>query len=280
MKVVIFGAGGLLGRHLAEELVGHQVIALDRRGCDVGNFDQVLSQAGAGDWLVNCAAYTNVDQAERDEADAYRVNALGAENIAAAAQKLGKSFVHLSTDFVFDGAQDEPYDEFARPNPLSKYARSKWAGDELVARVGLDRGYIVRVQGLYGRGGKNFSSRLRQLILEGKSLKLDVERRVQPTWARSAARQIIKLMLEGQRGGGLYHVSCKGQTTWAGFARALAEILGAKPNWEEVSTRELAAPAPRPVNCLFEHSMLAMHGLDVMPEWQTALAEYAQEEAR
>ena len=103
--------------------------------------------------IINCAAFTNVDGAESDEAGAYRANALGAENVARAARALGATLVHVSTDFVFDGAQAEPYDEFERPNPQSIYARSKWAGEEL-ARARRRELFLVRVQGLYGAGGR------------------------------------------------------------------------------------------------------------------------------
>jgi dTDP-4-dehydrorhamnose reductase len=135
----------------------------------------------------------------------------------------------------------------------------------------------VRVQGLYGAGGRNFSSRLRQLIRDGKPLKLDGERLVQPTWARAAARQIVRLAATDAYG--TYHVSCKGAATWAEFARHIADRLQRPRAWEEVATATLAAPAARPPNCLFQHRMLALRGLDVLPDWRAALDEYLAEEA-
>jgi len=292
--VIVLGAGGLLGRHLVEEL--GEARAFDRAGCDITRFDDVKERCAGAKAIVNCAAWTNVDGAESHEEDAYRANALGAENVARVAKALDVPFVHVSTDFVFDGVKAEPYDELDRPNPQSVYARSKWAGEELAARVG-GRIFLVRVQGLYGAGGKNFSSRLRDLILSAgkplgtasgqlphlaplgspskKPLKLDSERRVQPTWARAAARQIVKLLSTELYG--TYHVSCKGAATWAEFARHVAQKLGVERAWEEVPTSALKAPAARPPNCLFRHRMLGLHGIDVMPDWQTALDEYLEE---
>jgi dTDP-4-dehydrorhamnose reductase len=280
VKIVVLGAGGLLGRHTVEELerVGErEVIALTRAQCDIVRRVDVRAATAGADLIINCAAFTNVDGAEADEDGAYRCNAIGADHVAVAAAAHGSKLVHISTDFVFDGAQAEPYDEFCRPNPQSVYARSKWAGEEL-ARRSLQRLFIVRVQGLYGEGGTNFSSKLRQLILDRKPLNLDGERRVQPTWARAAARQIVAL----GRGDayGTYHVSCKGEATWAGFAARLAEKLGVEQRWRVVRSDELAAPAPRPPNCLFRHRMLALRDIDIMPTWQEAQDAYLVEAAK
>ncbi|MDB4968026.1 MAG: dTDP-4-dehydrorhamnose reductase [Myxococcales bacterium] len=282
MKIVVLGAGGLLGRHLIEELrrpssreVGIEVRGLPRAECNIADAIEVRARTAGADVIVNCAAFTNVDGAEKDEDGAYRANALGAENVARAATAHRARLVHISTDFVFDGAQPEPYDEFARPNPQSVYARSKWAGEELAQKRCAEL-FVVRVQGLYGDGGANFSSKLRQLVLDGKTLKLDGERRVQPTWARSAARQIALLLATDSYG--LYHVSCKGETTWAGFTRRLAEKLAAPTKWTVVRSDELLAPAQRPPNCVFQHRMLALHDLDCMPTWEEAQDEYLVEQ--
>ena len=276
MKTVVLGAGGLLGRHVVAELGGAEVVALPRAACDIADAAAVRERIAGADLVINCAAFTNVDGAEKDEEGAWRGNALGAENVARAAAAQGARLVHVSTDFVFDGAQPEPYDEFARPNPQSIYARSKFAGEEL-ARAATRELFVVRVQGLYGAGGANFSSKLRQLVLDKKPLKLDGERRVQPTWARAAARQI--LALAGTDAYGTYHVSCKGEATWAAFAARLAERLGVTPRWKVVRSDELGAPAKRPPNCLFRHRMLELRGLDRMPSWEQAQDDYLAEEA-
>jgi dTDP-4-dehydrorhamnose reductase len=273
-KVVVLGAGGLLGRHVTEELEAEPVVALDRRACDVSVLEQVLDATASASLIINCAAFTNVDGAESAEEQAYLANALGAEHVARAALRHNAKVVHVSTDFVFDGAKATPYDEFDAPRPLSIYGRSKWAGEELFLRA-APRGFLVRVQGLYGRGGANFASKLRDLVLARKPLKLDGERRVQPSWARAIARQVVALSRTEHFG--LYHVSCRGETTWAGFARLLAERLGVAPSWEEVPSVALKTPAARPPNCCFSHRMLALRGLDRLPTWEAALDDYLKE---
>lgn len=274
MRLAVLGARGLLGRHVVEELAALpqlEITPLDHSTCDIARRDAVVAATVDADCIINCAAFTNVDGAEADEDAAYRINTLGAENVAAAAAKHGAKLVHVSTDFVFDGTQAQPYDEFASANPQSVYARSKWAGETLAA-MRCQRLFVVRVQGLYGRGGSNFSSTLRDLVLAGKPLRLDGERRVQPTWARAAARQIVTIA--GTDAFGTYHVSCKGEATWAAFAERLAERLGVPARWTVVRTAELAAPASRPPNCLFRHRMLSLRQLDIMTSWESAQDEY------
>jgi dTDP-4-dehydrorhamnose reductase len=275
MKAVVLGGGGLLGRHVADELKGDwEVRAYPRAECDVTDLARVTEVCAGADVILCCAAFTNVDGAESDPTGAWRGNALGSENVARAGLQHGAKVVVISTDFVFDGVQKTPYDELAVPNPLGTYGRSKLMGERLAERVG-GKLFVVRVQGLYGKGGANFSSKLVDLIKAGAPLKLDAERRVQPTWARSAARCLTKLIRTD--GYGLYHASCRGETTWAGFARVVAERLGVKPAWREVQTGELKAPAARPPYCLFAHEMLALRGVPLLPEWSEALDEYLKE---
>lgn len=273
MSVVVLGAGGLLGRHVMAEL-GGTARGFARAQCDITRADDVRQAVGDAALVINCAGFTNVDGAETDQAGAHSINVDGTRNVALAAKAAGARLVHISTDFVFDGAQAEPYDESARPNPQSVYARTKWLGEEAAGETHAQL-FLVRVQGLYGTSGGNFSSKLLPFIRDGKALKLDGERRVQPTWARAAARMIVQL----SRGDayGTYHVSCAGETTWAGFAARLAERIGAAPNWKVIRSDELAAPARRPPNCLFAHAGLARLGL-AMPAWQAAQDEYLAEE--
>jgi dTDP-4-dehydrorhamnose reductase len=282
VKIVVLGAGGLLGQHVLDEgrKVGFAMTGLARADCDAASITELSQKVRGFDLIVNCAAYTNVDGAEKDEAAAYRANALAAENVAITAELDHAKAIHISTDFVFDGAKLGGYDEFDAPNPQSIYARSKLAGEQLFARRAT-RGFVLRVQGLYGAGGKNFSSRLYDLIKSGTALTLDAQRLVQPTWARAAARQL--LVLAETEFYGTYHVSCSGAATWAEFAQRLAEQIGAAKNWREVSTVELAAAAHRPANCRFEHRMLTLRNLNWMSTWQAAqdayLAEVVKEKA-
>lgn len=277
MKVAILGAGGLLGTHLHEELgkAGHTVVALDRARCDLGVRAQVIEATAGVEAIVNCGAYTNVDGAEKEIDAAYRSNALGSENAAWAGRTHGALCVQISTDFVFDG-EKAPYDELDLPHPISEYGRSKWAGEVLAQRVYPDV-VIARVQGLYGRGGKNFSSKLRALVADKKAITVDGERQVQPTWARAAARQIVKV-LDHRARAATYHVSCGGAGTWADFAAHLTTRLGIEGAWRTVRTADIPAAAARPKQSLLSRRMLQLHGIDVMPDWRAALDEYFDEE--
>jgi dTDP-4-dehydrorhamnose reductase len=274
MRAVVFGAGGLLGRHLVGELQRRGVVTrgLDHAACPIDDAGRVRAAAEGATVLLNAAAFTDVDGAERDPERAFAANALGAENVARAAAATGAAVVHVSTDFVFDGAQARPYDEFDLPAPRSLYARSKRAGELLVERA-APRHHVVRVQGLYGDGGRNFSSRLAGLLAEGRrGLQLDRERRVQPTWAGAAARALVDIAASDRFG--TWHASCRGAATWHEFALRVAARLGVPPSWEAVPSAALALPAHRPANCLLEHRRLALYGLPPLPTWEEALDEY------
>lgn len=288
MRVTVIGSTGNLGSHLVEELraAAHSVDALDRAACDLSAPDRELQyqlrdrlSATDSSLVINCAAYTDVDGAEREIDRAFTVNALGAELIARAAEDAGVPVCHISTDFVFDGALGRPYDEFDQTQPQSAYARSKLAGEVLVQRASR-RAFVVRVGGLYGRGGRNFASTLVRRLVERQPLRIDQERRAAPTWTRGLARQLIALCERGEHG--LYHATCTGETTWYDFTVALCEeaaALGVElPRcFVGVGTAELQAPAPRPRHSLLDDRMLRLRGLLLLPPWREALRGFLLE---
>jgi len=262
--VAVLGAAGLLGRHLVAAL-GARARPLTRAQADVTDPAALARALSGARVVVSCAAWTDVDANERDPERARRVNGEGAGHAAAAARAAGARFVQVSTDFVFDGARAEPYRPGDAPAPLSVYGRAKRLGEELALAAG---GEVVRVQGLYGEGGTSFSSRLPELLASGRPLRLDDERRVQPTWARTAAAAIARLALAPARAP-IVHVAARGETTWAGFAARLAEHLGLAATFTRVASRELGLVAARPRNCLF-----APEG--DLPSWQDDLAAYTR----
>jgi len=288
MRVAVLGPQGSLGIHLCEELrlAGHEVDPIDRAVCDLGTPDRESLYrlrdrfAGADCQLViNTAAFTDVDAAENKTDDAFMVNAIGAELVARAADEAGSAICHLSTDFVFDGESGRPYDEFDQPRPLSAYARSKLAGEQLVKSAAA-RSFIVRVGGLYGRRGRNFVSSLVSRLRAGQTLRIDRERLTAPTWNRLLARQIITLCERGEHG--VYHATSQGSTTWYGFAEALCDEAAAlgrdlPRTFVGVTTGELAAPAARPRSSLLDCRMLRLRGLMKLPPWREALRAYLTE---
>ncbi len=288
MRVAVLGPQGSLGVHVCEELqlAGHDVDPIDRSICDLRSPDRenlyrLRDRFTERDCqlVVNCAAYTDVDGAEQHTDEAFLINALGAEMVARAAGEGGAALCHVSTDFVFDGGQTRPYDEFDEPRPLSAYARSKLAGERLVQKAGA-RSFIVRVGGLYGRRGRNFVSTLVARLKMNQPLRVDQQRLTAPTWNRLLARQIITLCERGEHG--VYHATCQGETTWYGFTQALCEEaaeLGCElpRTFIGVSTEDLAAKAPRPSSSLLDCRMLRLRGLLRLPPWREALKAYLTE---
>jgi dTDP-4-dehydrorhamnose reductase len=267
---VVLGGSGLLGRHVVRE-IGTGTRSVDLPEFDISKLDHVLRATEGAKLIVNCAAWTDVDGAEANEDAARAANATGAENAARAAKTHGAKLVHISTGFVFDGAKPTPYIEDDVPKPLSAYARTKYEGDQRAAAIG-GKLFILRTQSLYGEGGRGFASKLRDRIKAGDPLKLDAELEAQPTWVGAVARQVVRLA-ESEHFG-TYHVTCRGRTTWAAFGHAIAKHYGVKPAFQEVRSADFQRAAARPKNFLLESTKLGPLGLDVMPDWSVALAEY------
>ncbi len=250
---------------------GFEVETRSRAQCDVADANAVvraITEAEA-DVVFNAAAYTNVDRAEDEPDAAYQANAVGPETLARATAALGIKLVHYSTDFVFDGEQERPYDEFDAPSPQSIYARSKLAGERLAAAASR-RVFVVRVGCLYGRDGRNFPSTILRRLRGGETVRADRERLGSPTWVRDVA--LVSGALAHTEHFGLYHCTSAGQTSWADYARFIADKL--KLPSERVDALPTSAlpmmRAPRPRRAILENRMLRLRGLDTMPDWRIA----------
>jgi dTDP-4-dehydrorhamnose reductase len=280
---VVLGAGGTLGAALVGELprAGWRVAAaLDRAACDIRDFAAVRSVLAEvrPTALFNAAAYTNVDRAESEPDAAFAVNAQGAETVARAAADAGIPVVHYSTDFVFDGELDRPYDERDEPSPRGEYARAKALGDQMVAKA-ASRHFIVRVGGLYGRGGRNFASTIVARLRAGETVHAECERSCSPTWAREVAA--VSAALAKTSHFGLYHCTSHGETSWEGFARLAASILGVPAERVQgVPTSALPLKAARPRRAVLDNRMLRLRGLDTLSSWQDALASFIVAETK
>jgi dTDP-4-dehydrorhamnose reductase len=272
---LVAGAGGMLGTDLVAALAsrGESVTGLDRASLDVTDADAV-SDAIAGcrpDVVVNCAAWTAVDDAEAAEEQALAVNAGGAARLAAGCTAAGARMVQISTDYVFAGDAGRPYAEDDAPAPRTAYGRTKLAGERAV----LDRlpgsGYVVRTAWLYGAHGSNF---VRTMIkLEDQRPTVDVvdDQYGQPTWTADVASQIIAL-IHADAPAGIYHATSSGQTTWFGLAREIFGLLGADPaRVRPVPSSELSRPAPRPAYSVLGHDAWARLGVPPIGDWRTAL---------
>jgi dTDP-4-dehydrorhamnose reductase len=276
---LITGAGGMLGQDLLARLNGESVVALDRKALDLTDPDAVLAavEEHRPDVVVNCAAWTAVDDAETQEEQALRINGDGPRHLAEACAKTGAKLLQVSTDYVFAGDGTSPYAEDAPTAPRSAYGRTKLAGEQAVLAALPEAGYVVRTAWLYGAGGGNF---VRTMIkLEGLKDTLDVvdDQRGQPTWTADLADRLVRLgqaALAGTAPAGVYHGTSGGETTWFGFTREIFRLLGADPERVRPTTSEaFVRPAPRPAYSVLGHDRWRAAGIEPVRDWREALAE-------
>lgn len=273
MRVLVTGARGMLARALLRELErrGHEVVGLGRDALDVTDADAVerAVREWAPDVVVQCAAYTRVDDAETDEATAFAVNAEGTRNVARACRVIGARLVYPSTDYVFDGRATSPYRPDHPPAPLNAYGRSKLAG-EAAAREAGDW-IIARTSWLYGAGGRNFVSTILRRAMEGTPLRVVDDQRGTPTWTGTLAVTLAGL-LEADVPSGIYHTTGRGETTWYGFAREALRLAGIDADIVPVPTEAFPTPARRP-----RYSVLDCSSTEAvvgpLPDWREALAK-------
>ncbi len=292
MRVLITGARGQLGRDLVAVLsTKHEVLATQRRslyGDDDVPFPLVsldvtepreihdTLQGFQPHVVINCAAFHRVDDIESNATQAFAVNALGVHHLALACRQFDAALVHISTDYVFDGAKRSPYVESDPPNPLSAYGTSKLAG-ELLLRNTWHKHYIVRTCGLYGLAGAsgkggNFVNTMLRLAAEGKPIRVVNDQVCTPTYTRDLAHQLAVLI--ETEAYGTYHATNDGACSWYEFACAIFEIAGLKPDVQPISSAEYGAPARRPPYSVLQNAALQALGIDRMRHWREALAEY------
>lgn len=271
MRFVITGATGMLGQDLVATLEGREVVALGSAELNVTDISAVRSTLRAGDVVINCAAYTKVDDAEMHEAEAHRINALGVENLARVCHELGGTLVTVSTDYVFDGNGVYPYLESEPRAPISAYGRTKADGEEAVLNEHPGGSYIVRTAWLYGHGGNNFAQTMLNLARTKESWSVVDDQRGQPTWTRDLAEQIVKL-IDSDAPAGIYHGTNSGEATWFEFARAVLEEAGLDPNRvRPTDSSAFVRPAPRPAYSVLSHGRWETVGISPMRPWREAL---------
>lgn len=253
--MLITGSRGMLARAVRRELErrGHDVIALDRAALDVTDARAVDSvvRGERPDVVVQCAAYTRVDDAETEESEAHRVNAEATHHVALACRAVGARFIYPSTDYVFDGAATSPYRPDSPTNPLGAYGRSKLAG-EAAAREAGDY-LVVRTSWLYGAGGRNFVATILERARAGQPLRVVVDQRGSPTWTGSLAEILAGLMERGAPAG-TYHATNRGETTWHGLAVEALRLAGIDAEVAPVTTAEFPRPARRPAYSVLDCS--------------------------
>jgi dTDP-4-dehydrorhamnose reductase len=276
LRILVTGAGGQLGTdvvRLAGEAAQHEVIAADHARLDVGDRDAVLGAvlSLAPDLVVHTAAWTAVDACEADPERAYRINAMACRHVAEAARRAGSHLVAVSTDYVFDGASEEPYREWDPPNPLSVYGSSKLAGEK-EAFLGCPGATVVRTSWVCGANGSNIVKTVLALAASGKPMRFVDDQRGCPTFTPDLAQMLLRLGVG--RVPGLFHVTNQGATTWYRFACDILAAAGKDPGVvEPITTAELDPPRParRPPNSVLDNSALRASGIPLLPDHHEAL---------
>ena len=230
-------------------------------------------------WIINCAAYTAVDDAEDNRDVAYQINAEGPRNLARAADRLGAVFIHISTDYVFNGNATEPYEADSVPDPRSVYGETKLAG-ELFARDATRRFIIVRTAWLFGKNGRNFVSTMINLMNSRSKLKAVSDQKGTPTYAVDLAYALAEFVRQKTENYGIYHYTNNGSTNWYEFARAIyaqGKELGIVDNQCSIlpiSTGEYPTKACRPAFSVLNRSKIESELNITIPEWSDALERF------
>ncbi len=284
-RILLTGANGQVGWELCRTLAClGEVIALDAADMDLGDAGAIrrVVRERAPDIIVNSAAYTAVDKAESEPGLAHAINAVAPGVLAGEAQRLGAMLVHYSTDYVFDGSGDRPWQEEDKPGPLNVYGASKLAGEEAV-RSACERHLIFRTSWVYGGRGANFLLTMRRLMRQRPELKIVADQIGAPTWSRMLAEATAQIIAQQTRtaGGdghqtpwGLYHMSNSGETSWHGFAEAIQALdpPDQPASLLPIPSSEYPTPAVRPLNSRLDNERLAaVFGLR-LPNWRHALA--------
>ena len=276
LHILITGGKGMLGRTLQQVLAQHRITVADLPEWDITNpaaFDAQLA-AAKPDVVIHCAAMTAVDKCETEVDLAYKLNAVGSGNVAAACNRHGVKLIAISTDYVFGGELDRPYHEFdVAGGAHTVYGMSKYAGEELIRRH-CPNHLICRISWLYGPGGPSFVHAMLKLA-DGTRPQLKVvnDQIGNPTSTWAVAERLA-ILLEHPELVGTFHLTCEGEATWFEFAAEIFRLANVKQEILPCTTEEFPRPAPRPHNSRLEKRMLRLCGLPPMPDWHDALRDF------
>lgn len=283
MKILLIGANGQLGSDLVREqeqyLSGAEISTLRRADLDVTSFEAMTAVLDRSEFdiLINCTSYTRVDDAEAHASEAVRVNAQAPVRMASACRAKGVRFVHVSTDYVFDGQISRPYVEADSPAPLNVYGASKFLGETLVRHEYAQGSLIMRVASLFGAAGAsgkggNFVETILRIAKEKGEVRVVTDAHMSPTGTLDAARVILSLIRSGAAPG-MYHVVNSGEATWYEFAQEIIRRAGLPARVIPITSKEFAAAAVRPCySVLNNQKAQAITGR--IPSWEDALARY------
>jgi dTDP-4-dehydrorhamnose reductase len=277
VKVLIVGANGMLGQAVSAEvlLAGISFESKNSQELDICNVIEtknLVSDVGA-DYVINCAAFTRVDDAEVEVDAAISVNALGAENLANACKAAGSKLIHISTDYVFEGTGSVPYKESDATKPVTVYGKSKLDGETRIIASGVDA-YILRTAWLYGAGGKNFVTTMIDLAKRQGQISVVDDQIGQPTSTQQLAKGILSV-LEVKPSFGIYNATCKGQTSWFHFAEYIFQALNFSDiDLIPVGSDQFVRPAARPGYSVLSSEKWMANNLRPFLDWESALTKF------
>ncbi|NLP02269.1 MAG: dTDP-4-dehydrorhamnose reductase [Fibrobacter sp.] len=283
--VLVIGSGGQLGSEMVKffKKAAYSVADVDYPQIDITDRESVrgiINQIKPS-CIINCAAFTAVDDCESHPDTAFALNARGPENLANSAEENGALLVHISTDYVFDGKKSVPYIESDITNPMTVYGKSKLEGEHLVTE-NCSRHQIFRIAWLYGLNGNNFVKAIRNAAIKkkasGEPLKVVNDQTGTPTSAIEVCRQVLNCLESGQNG--IFHSTCEGSCTWYDFAREILTSSGIDVELLPCTTEEFPRPAPRPRFSVLENARLKSLGLNTMPDWREAFANFINDEKK
>lgn len=274
-KIWIAGAKGRVAKEfirLLKEQEGNKLFLTDT-DLDVGNLEDVIAfaQINRPDIIINCAGITNVELCENNQELAYRVNALGARNLAICARQLNAKIVQLSTDDVFDGKTEGFYTEFDVPSPQTVYGKSKLAGEEFVKSMTLKH-LIVRSSWVYGEKGENFVNTLLNQAKMEKEIPIPNTQVASPTSAEEVAKCIFRLLNKKEYG--IYHATCQGHCSRYEFANRIVEYAGLNAKIVPALAKEIPTVSMRPAHSVLNNMMLRISNVELPVHWEDALKTY------
>ncbi len=279
-KVLVFG-NGQLGYDLIRVLKNDfEVVALDRQAVDVTDKQAVISAVKQANpvFVINATAYNKVEQAESERDLAFQINSQAVCNLGEAAKLVDAIFVHVSTDYVFDGSRDF-FKESDEPNPLNAYGASKLEGESKLKDIG-GKFYLIRTSSVFGvkqSGQKmNFVDKIISLAKEGKPLKVVADQIMSPTYSLDLANKIKEIM-EKLPAFGIYHITNQGSCSWYEFAKEILENMGLKANLDKITAAESGSKVIRPKISVLKNTALLSAGINLLPSWQDAVGRYLKE---
>ena len=275
MKTLVTGSAGMLAKDLIPCLLkmSREVLAPPEDELDITNLGVVKHAVDefAPDLIINCAAYTNVDEAEKQEHQALMVNGLGVQNLCILCQEHDIPLVHFSTDYVFDGTKPSPYTIYDETNPINAYGRSKLLGEKYILWL-LSNFYLIRTSWLFGLHGKNFIETMLEIGQRQKQVSVVTDQKGCPTWTRHLAEVTVALIETGRYG--IYHVTNSEPTTWFDFTKEIFRLAGLSTEVLPVTSEQFPRPAKRPSNSVLDPFPLKEVVGRGMPSWKVALKEY------